>query len=112
MNKKSFVFYLALFLLILTFSMSANYFDYDLWARLIAGMGVVDGGHVLTQDFLSYTPVHTWFDHEWGSGVIFYLFLKLNRVCRCRAAVRSADLSLYRATACSRQSAAWHCRVP
>lgn len=76
MNKKSFVFYLALFLLILTFSMSANYFDYDLWARLIAGMGVVDGGHVLTQDFLSYTPVHTWFDHEWGSGVIFYLFLK------------------------------------
>ena len=47
------------------------------WARLIAGMGVIDGGNVLTSDFLSYTPVHTWFDHEWGSGAIFYAVLKL-----------------------------------
>lgn len=75
MNKKSLIFYIALFLLILVITMSANYFDYDLWARLIAGMGVIEGGHVLKTDFLSYTPVHTWFDHEWGSGVIFYLFL-------------------------------------
>lgn len=57
--------------------MTTNNYDYDLWARLIAGMGVVDGGHVLTQDFLSYTPVHTWWDHEWGAGVIFYAFLKI-----------------------------------
>lgn len=56
--------------------MTANYFDFDLWARLIAGMGVIEGGHVLTQDFLSYTPVHTWWDHEWGAGVVFYAFLK------------------------------------
>lgn len=51
----------------------ANGYDYDFWARLIAGMGVVQSGHVLKQDFLSYTPTHTWFDHEWGSGVVFYL---------------------------------------
>lgn len=51
-------------------------FDFDLWARLIAGMGVLDGGHVLKEDFLSYTPVHTWWDHEYGSGVVFYFFLK------------------------------------
>lgn len=76
MNKKAILFYVALFLLILAFSTTANNFDYDLWARLIAGMGVVDGGHVLKTDFLSYTPVHTWWDHEWGSGVIFYLVLK------------------------------------
>lgn len=74
--KKGILFYLTLFLLILAFSTAANYFDFDIWARLIAGMGVVDGGHVLKEDFLSYTPVHTWWDHEWGSGVVFYLFLK------------------------------------
>ncbi len=74
--KKGILFYITLFLLILAFSTAANYFDFDLWARLIAGMGVVDGGQVLKTDFLSYTPVHTWWDHEWGSGVIFYLFLK------------------------------------
>lgn len=76
MGKKGLIFYITLFLLILAFSTAATHFDYDLWARLIAGMGVIDGGHVLKQDFLSYTPVHTWWDHEWGSGVIFYFFLK------------------------------------
>ena len=70
MGRKALLFYITLFLLILAFTVTAGHFDYDLWARLIAGMGVVDGGHVLTQDFLSYTPVHTWWDHEWGSGVI------------------------------------------
>ena len=74
--KKGILFYVTLFLLILAFTTAANYFDFDLWARLIAGMGVLDGGHVLKDDFLSYTPVHTWWDHEWGSGVIFYFFLK------------------------------------
>ena len=74
--KRAFLFYIALFLFIFSVSTNVNNFDFDLWARLIAGMGVIDGGHVLTQDFLSYTPVHTWWDHEWGSGVIFYFFLK------------------------------------
>lgn len=74
---KPLLFYTTLFLLILAFSTTAQYFDFDLWARLIAGKGVIDGGHVLKADFLSYTPVHTWWDHEWGAGVIFYLCLKL-----------------------------------
>jgi len=73
---KKFLFYITLFILIAAFSTTASHFDNDLWARLIAGMGVIEGGHVLTQDFLSYTPVHTWWDHEWGAGVIFYVFLK------------------------------------
>lgn len=76
MGKKALLFYTTLFLLILVYSLTTNNYDFDLWARLIAGMGVIDGGHVLTQDFLSYTPVHTWWDHEWGAGVIFYAFLK------------------------------------
>ncbi len=57
-------------------SANVNYFDFDLWARLIAGMGVVDGHTVLKQDFLSYTPTHVWYDHEYGSGVVFYFLLK------------------------------------
>ena len=73
---KKILFYFTLFLFVLAICLNADKFDYDLWARLIAGMGVVDGGHVLKADFLSYTPVHVWYDHEWGSGVVFYLFLK------------------------------------
>ena len=65
-------------ILLLGFVITANVtaFDFDLWARLIAGMGVIDGGHVLKTDFLSYTPTHTWWDHEYGSGIVFYFFLK------------------------------------
>lgn len=74
---KALLFYLTIFLLIFAICTNSFHYDYDLWARLIAGMGVIDGGGVLKSDFLSYTPVHTWYDHEWGSGVIFYLFLKL-----------------------------------
>lgn len=72
-NIKAVVFYIVFFLFILAFSTTAKNYDYDFWARLIAGMSVVQAGHVLKHDFLSYTPTHTWYDHEWGSGVIFYL---------------------------------------
>lgn len=74
---KALLFYFTLFILIFAICTNSIHYDYDLWARLIAGMGVIDGGGVLKSDFLSYTPVHTWYDHEWGSGVVFYLFLKL-----------------------------------
>lgn len=70
---KPIIFYLIFFLFILAFSTTSIGYDFDFWARLIAGMSVVQTGHVLKHDFLSYTPTHTWFDHEWGSGVIFYL---------------------------------------
>lgn len=65
-------------ILLISFIVTANVtnFDFDLWARLIAGMGFIDGGHVLKTDFLSYTPTHTWWDHEYGSGIVFYFFLK------------------------------------
>lgn len=70
---KPLIFYIVFFLFILGFTSSLASYDFDLWARLIAGMGFVNTGHVLKQDFLSYTPTHTWYDHEWGSGVVFYL---------------------------------------
>ena len=50
--------------------------DNDLWARLIAGGHIVENFSVLKNDFLSYTPTHTWYDHEWGASIFFYLALK------------------------------------
>ncbi|MBE7704230.1 MAG: hypothetical protein E7Z90_00290 [Cyanobacteria bacterium SIG29] len=50
--------------------------DNDLWARLIAGEHIVENLNVLKYDFLSYTPTHPWYDHEWGASIFFYLALK------------------------------------
>ena len=74
--KRKLLFYITLVIFIFAVSMLVSNYDFDLWARLIAGMGVVEGHQVLKTDFLSYTPTHTWWDHEWGSGVVFYLVLK------------------------------------
>lgn len=46
--------------------------DNDLWARLIAGQYFFENFSVPKTDFLSYTPTHIWYDHEWGASVIFY----------------------------------------
>ncbi len=66
---------LALFSLLLA-CLSDNY-DYDLYARLIVGEHFFKTGWITYQDFLSYTPTHLWYDHEWGASVVFYAFLKL-----------------------------------
>ncbi len=50
--------------------------DNDLWARLIAGAHIVEKLSLLKTDFLSYTPTHTWYDHEWGASAVFYTVLK------------------------------------
>lgn len=71
---KSFGFYLLLFLLSASIAIKSVNYDFDMWARLIAGMAVVQTGQILKYDFLSYTPTHAWYDHEWGASVIFYLF--------------------------------------
>ena len=66
---------LALFSLLLACLLD-NY-DYDLYARLIVGEHFFKTGWIAYEDFLSYTPTHLWFDHEWGASVIFYAFFKL-----------------------------------
>lgn len=71
---KSIIFYSLLFLICLSFASHALGYDYDLWARLIVGKAVFQTGHILTQDFLSYTPTHEWIDHEWGASVVMYAF--------------------------------------
>lgn len=71
---KTIGFYVLLFLLSASIAIKSVNYDYDLWARLIAGMAVVQTGQILKYDFLSYTPTHAWYDHEWGASVVFYLF--------------------------------------
>lgn len=70
---KAIFFYLLLFLLSIVFTVQVTNYDNDLWSRLISGMAVVQTGHVLKYDFLSFVPSHKWFDHEWLSGVVFYI---------------------------------------
>lgn len=72
-NKiKTVIFYLTLFLFITVVSFQANSVDFDLFARLIQGKAFWQLGNILQHDILSYTPTHTWYDHEWGASVVFY----------------------------------------
>ena len=69
----NFIFYIALLLFILLFgSMDVN-IDYDFWARIIVGKTFMQTGVLLHNDFYSFGSTHEFIDHEWGSGVIFYL---------------------------------------
>ena len=75
-DKKQIIFYLVLALFCLFLACLSTNYDYDLFARLIVGERFVEQGILPYHDFLSYTPTHNWYDHEWGSGVVFYLVLK------------------------------------
>ena len=74
-NKYCMYLLIALFALLLS-CLSKDY-DYDLYARLIVGEHFFSTGWISYKDFLSYTPTHTWYDHEWGASLIFYAFFKL-----------------------------------
>ncbi len=73
---KKFLFFLLFFIFVLAYNLNFTIYDFDLWARLNLGEYILTNLSVPMQDFLSYTPTHTWFDHEWGCGVIFYWVLK------------------------------------
>lgn len=82
LSKKRYLILLSVLGLLSLFlaCLSTNY-DYDLFARLIVGERFLEQGILPFKDFLSYTPTHPWYDHEWGSGVVFYFVLKyLNSV--------------------------------
>ena len=74
-NNKLLYLLLAIFSLLLACLL--NNYDYDLYARLIVGEHFFTTGWISYKDFLSYTPTHTWYDHEWGASLIFYAFFKL-----------------------------------
>ena len=73
---KKTLFIITLFIFCIGMCCQYNYPDNDLWARLIAGGYIVENLNILKYDFLSYTPTHPWYDHEWGASVFFYLALK------------------------------------
>lgn len=74
-NKQT-IFLICILVLCLFYACIPITYDYDLFARLIVGERIIEHGVFPYQDFLSYTPTHPWYDHEWGAGVIFYLILK------------------------------------
>ena len=76
MNGKKVIFLMTLFTLCIGLCCVNSYPDNDLWARLIAGGHIVENFEILKNDFLSYTPTHTWYDHEWGASIFFYIALK------------------------------------
>lgn len=75
--KSQIFLYIILALFSLAMACLSKDYDYDLYARLIVGEHFFSKGWITYQDFLSYTPTHLWYDHEWGSSLIFYAFLKL-----------------------------------
>ena len=76
MTKKRAFLYIVLAILALTLTCLAENYDFDFFARLIVGENFIEHGILPFKDFLSYTPTHPWYDHEWGSGVVFYFVLK------------------------------------
>ena len=75
-NILKYIFYFAIIIFCVSLSCLNNIPDNDLWARIIAGGNVIENHSIIKYDFLSYTPTHIWYDHEWGSSVIFYTVLK------------------------------------
>ncbi len=73
----SWIFYITLFGLCFVLANHTSGYDYDLWARLIVGKVFWATGLVLKHDFLSYTPSHVWYDHEWGSGTFCFYPVQL-----------------------------------
>jgi hypothetical protein len=52
--------------------------DYDLFARVAVGRLIFVNGSVPTKDPFSFLPTKDfWFDHEWLSGLVFYLTSEL-----------------------------------
>ena len=76
MNERQFIIYLLIFIFVTFLAVFQYDYDYDLFARLEVGEIFFKLKTVLLQDPFSYTPTHTWYDHEWGSGVVFYFILK------------------------------------
>lgn len=69
------LFYISLFLYTFTLSVVTNIVDFDFWARIVVGKTFFQTGKLLNYDFQSFGPTRQWFDHEWGSSLVFYQIL-------------------------------------
>ncbi len=75
-NKSYILFLITIISICIAAAFLQNIADYDLWARLLVGQHIVETGTFMRNDIFSYTPTHTWYDHEWGASVIFYIVFK------------------------------------
>lgn len=69
------IFYISLFLYVASLSLITKNIDFDFWARIVVGKTFFQTGKLLNFDFQSFGPTRQWFDHEWGSSLIFYQIL-------------------------------------
>lgn len=74
-NQKQ-LFLIAIFLFCIAMGFTNNNPDNDLWARLIVGNHILSTMSILKADFMSYTPTHFWYDHEWGASLVFATVFK------------------------------------
>ena len=74
MRSREMPLWLILFLVCVALCLLYNVTDFDIWARLAVGKLFFELGHVSPRDIFAYTPTKPlWVDHEWGSGVVFFL---------------------------------------
>lgn len=70
--KSRWFMYLLIALFSLFLACTSKNYDYDLYARLIVGEHFFANGTLSFHDFLSYTPTHIWYDHEYGASLFYY----------------------------------------
>lgn len=74
--KNQIFIYIILFIFCIFLASCCKDYDYDLYARFIVGENFFEKGVFNYNDYLSYTPTHIWYDHEYGASLIYYLFFK------------------------------------
>ena len=71
-NIKPILFYITMFVFLFAMSCFFNSVDPDYWAKLLQGKAFFELGHILKQDPYSFMESPFWYDHEWGSSIVFY----------------------------------------
>ena len=94
------LFYLFIFAFALIAGIHGSSIDMDLYSRFIMGHNILSTGSIMYKDIVSYTPTHTWFDHEWlSSFLMFFIFkyfgiwgLHLLKALLCFSVISLVDL--------------------
>ncbi|MEW5820423.1 MAG: hypothetical protein AB1782_09555 [Cyanobacteriota bacterium] len=68
---------IAVFIAAVCYNYAYSIADPDFWSRIYCGATYIDHGWVLYKDIFAFTETKPiWVDHEWLSGIIFFLFIK------------------------------------
>lgn len=73
---------IAVFVIAICYNYLYDIADPDFWSRLYCGAAYLKNGWVYYQDIFSFVETKSiWVDHEWLSGVIYFLLLKYIGPC-------------------------------